>query len=302
MNRTIAAVIGLLAVFASSNCFDPTDAVPKKEQKEDKPPAAVINPISQDDLNDLLSKRLESGMGLTFASFSNMFFVHSHQLWNRGVGLATDSQKIAESTLQSPFPRFYKSTLREFLDAIALQCSAKWKFDPSSKFVKNLTKRQSPKDLAIFEFVEYSERPKPYDITLPKGWTTKDHGNWVQCVPEGKTVGVDIYESGAYSADNKGDEAELFKKVSSELSLEWAKRVSPKSSAKDMKTGKVGQYDAICFDAMVPSRANKNVRWRQWIFFVGNKCYFIVSTIFPEDESKIFPEVQSILQSFKAKG
>ena len=37
----------------------------------------------------------------------------------------------------------------------------------------------------------------------------------------------------------------------------------------------------------------------QWGLVVENKCYFVVSTIFPEFEDKIFPDVEAMLASFR---
>ncbi|HLX62952.1 MAG TPA: hypothetical protein VKX17_16895, partial [Planctomycetota bacterium] len=63
----------------------------------------------------------------------------------------------------------------------------------------------------------------------------------------------------------------------------------------------VGSFDALYFESMVPSQLKKEIRWRQWVFMDGERCYFIVSTIFPDNEAKIFPDVEKMLQSFKAK-
>jgi hypothetical protein len=314
MNTKLILTATLLANALFANAMTVAEAVPVKQKSSGnsigaKPlaiansesPSPSINPMTQDELNELLDKRLVSSMGLSFAHFSNMFFTYTYNHFNRAVGLATANEKIANATLSTPFPVFYKSSLREFLDAIALQTSSKWKYDATDKFVKNLTKHQSPKNIAIFEFIDYSDRPKPYEIKVANDWKVSDHGNWVQHTPPGESVGMDIYEMGSYSAPDKTQEADLLKRVPNEVALEWAKRVQAKASIADMKPAKVGPYDAIFFDAMVKSQLKKDVRWRQWVFMVGNKCYFIVSTIFPESESKVYPAVEEMLKSFHSK-
>jgi hypothetical protein len=107
---------------------------------------------------------------------------------------------------------------------------------------------------------------------------------------------------GTYSADNPADEAELFQKVRAEVALEWAQRVRRDATADDMKPAKVGDFDALHYTAMVPSQLGGELRWRQWVFMAGNRCYFIVSTITPDLEDEIFPDVEAMLGTFRSVG
>jgi hypothetical protein len=50
---------------------------------------------------------------------------------------------------------------------------------------------------------------------------------------------------------------------------------------------------------MAASKLGQEIRWRQWVFLVENRCYFVVSTILPELDKKIFQDVQQILASFQ---
>ncbi|MBX9725551.1 MAG: hypothetical protein K2X81_29405, partial [Candidatus Obscuribacterales bacterium] len=189
MNHKLILTATLLSSWLIASSATVAGAVPVRQKEsrssiggkpvaiaKSEAPSGAINPMTQDELNELLDKRLVSSMGLSFAHFSNMFFTYTYDHFNRAVGLATASEKTANATLSSPFPAFYKSSLREFLDAIALQTSSKWKYDATDKFVKNLTKHQAPKNIAIFEFIDYSERPKPYEIKLAGDWKVTDHG------------------------------------------------------------------------------------------------------------------------------
>jgi hypothetical protein len=64
-----------------------------------------------------------------------------------------------------------------------------------------------------------------------------------------------------------------------------------------------GSFGPRCLDdeVVMALQDGRTVRWRQWVFMVGNKCYFAVSTIFPQYEDRIFPDVQAMLASFTIK-
>jgi hypothetical protein len=191
--------------------------------------------------------------------------------------------------------------LREFLDAIALQTTSEWKYDPSSKYVKNEVEPNVPiEELAIFDFTA-TNREKPFEVTLVDGWKAVDKGNWLMCVPPSFPVGLDIYEMGNYSSADKATESAFRNKVRAAVALEWAQRVKENAVPDDLKRAKIATFDALFFESMIPSQLGKQIRWRQWVFMVDNKCYFVVSTILPEFENKIFPDVEKILASFRVK-
>ncbi len=267
----------------------------------EKGAAATIKPLTAEQLEQLLSSRLDGGMDFSFRQFANMFLVASRIHLGQAVGLMTSSEKIADSPLQSPFPRTYQPTLREFLDAIALQTHAAWKYDPSSKFLQSEVKGDSPVEgLAIFEFVR-TKREKPFEITLAEGWKSIDQGNWVMHVPPDFPVGMDIYEMGTYSSADAGSAKEFLDKVRADVALEWAQRVNEDAKSEDIKPAKVGSYDALYYESMIPSQLDKEIRWRQWVLVVDQKCYFVVSTILPELDDKIFPDVEKMLLTFRVK-
>jgi hypothetical protein len=259
--------------------------------------AVTIVPLTDAELEALLSHRLEGGMQGTFAQFSNMFFVGSGIRLPKAIALAAKSDRVAATPLNSPFPTSYKPTLREFLDAIALQTISEWSYT-TEDVVHRSGKPSGPIDhIAAFQFI-FKQRPKPYDFTLAEGWKGVDRGNWLMLSPPDFPVGLDIYEMGTYSADDKQAEPELFRTVRQDVAFEWAQRVSEGAKLDDMREVKVGEYDALYFEAMIPSQLNKDIRWRQWVFMVDNACYFVVSTILPENEMTIFPAVESMLATF----
>lgn len=265
----------------------------------DDAPKSAIKPLTEEQQGRLLKERLDGGMSYSFVQFANMFFVKSRLDLGLCIGLMTPSKDVAKATLTSSFPEFYKPTLREFLDAIALQTFSCWKYDPTDRYLEK-KKGVSLDDVAIFEFTPI-EREKPYEVTLAKGWKPVDRGNWTMFVPPTFAVGMDIYEMGTYSSDEKNHEKQLLARVPVEVSMEWARRVKKEAAQKDLQPAKVGAYDALFFESMIPSQSGAPVRWRQWVFMVDAKCYFVVSTIFPDRESTIFPDVEAMLKSFKPK-
>ncbi len=272
----------------------------KPADEAGKRPSAFLKPLTKEQQDKLLKERLDGGMGGSFSQFSNMFLVMSRIKLPYGVGLMTSSREIAKTELQRVFPEFYKPTLREFLDAIALQTSSEWKYDPTSKYFQSDVESGPVEGLAMFEFTA-TKREKPFEVALAKGWKSTDKGNWVMYVPPTFPLGMDIHELGSYSSDDKTKEKELLTKVPTEVSLEWAKRAKDKVDPKELKPAKVGPYEALYFETMMPLRDGSTIRWRQWVFMVDNKCYFVISTILPQFEDRIFPDVQAMVASFKIK-
>ncbi|MFH1022858.1 MAG: hypothetical protein V1809_05675 [Planctomycetota bacterium] len=272
----------------------------KPAPKADSHPPVLVKPLAKEQQDKLLQGRLDGGMENSFRQFSNMFLVMSRMKLAYGVGLMTSSPEIANTELHTVFPEFYKPTLREFLDMIALQTSSTWKYDPTSKYFESDVESKPVEDLAMFEFTK-TKREKPFQVTLPKGWKANDKGNWMMFVPPIFPLGMDIHELGSYSSDDKIKEKELLKRVPIEVSLEWAKRTKDKVDPKELKSAKVGPYDALYFETMMPFLDESTVRWRQWVFMVDNKCYFLVSTIYPKYEERIFPDVQKMVESFQIK-
>ncbi|WP_395749164.1 hypothetical protein [Prosthecobacter sp.] len=272
----------------------------KKDEFKSKIPLKVL---SDEEQAKLLAKRLEGSLGQSFGSFANMFMVRSQMDLRVCVGLKGMSREIAEAELQPVFPEFYKPTLKELLDAIALQTSSAWGYRKEDQFASSKVADTKEEDhVVIFSFTSVlaeAKPKKPYTLELAKDWKSEDRGHWVACIPPTFPVGMDVYELGTYSAAKKEDEAALFEKVRKEVALEWANRVKKDVKAADLKEAKVGSYEALHFDAMIPSREGKEIRWRHWVFMVDNACYFIVSTIYPEMEERLYPDVKQMLASFK---
>ena len=130
----------------------------KRPKTPDSPaadePASALDPenrkmprlatLSDEELKKLLDFRVVGGMGMTFGQFSNMYLVQSRLNIGVGIGLMADDRKIARTELRSPFPESYHPTMREFLDAVALQTFSEWKYDPTDKHFQSDVELNEP--------------------------------------------------------------------------------------------------------------------------------------------------------------
>lgn len=271
----------------------------EKEEKYDKKvPLKVLAPA---ELDQILQHRLKGGLSYDFKQFANMFFVRSGMDIGCNVGLSSADDEIAKAELQPVFPQFYKPTLRELLDTIALQTFSTWSYRREDQFLgSKVEEKEAQRDIIVVHF-QKTQRAKPYEVTLARDWKSEDRGHWTACIPPTAPVGMDIYETGAYSARDKATEPELFERVRKAVALEWAQRVKQGAQADDLKPAKVGPFDALFFESMIDARTGNKVHWRQWVFMVDNECYFIVSTIFPDDEKTFYPDVEGMLKTFRIK-
>jgi len=294
-------LIGMSMAACCAPAGAPAPESKKPNAEADERPGASIKPLTKEQQEKLLEERLDVGIGRSFGQYAKGFLVMSRLKLPYGVALMASSQEIAGTELQQVFPKFYKPTLREFLDVIALETSSKWKYDPTGKYFRSDVPRGPVDDLAMFEFT-CTKREKPYHVTVPKGWKSMDKGHWTMYIPPSFPVGMDIYELGSYSSDDKTQEKELFERVRTEVALEWAKLAKDRVDRNELKPARVGPYDALYFETMMPLRTGVTMRWRHWVFMVESKCYCVVSTILPQLEDEIFPDVEAMVKSFRIKG
>lgn len=297
-----AVLVGAPLAHAQQSEAKPQQPAPQQPAAAAKAKPTPFKPISDEQLKALLARRVKGGfVGHSFRGFANMFLVSSMLNLGHGVGLMTESPEIAKHEFSPGYPDFYEPTLHEFLDSIALQTGSEWKFEKTGKFVQSDAEVKKPiEGLAIFEFTK-AKRAKPYDLALAAGWKAEDQGNWVMHVPPTFPVGLDIYELGTFTADDTKDQANFMKELPKKISLEWAQRVSATATEKQLTAAHVGKYDALHFDTLVESQVGKKIRWRQWVFVADDRAYFVVSTILPELEAKIYPDVQAMLKTFGLK-
>lgn len=274
-----------------------------------------VRPLTAEQMQRLLSIRLNGGMGASFSQFANQFLVASRIQMGVGIGLMTPDPEIAEMLLRSPFPSTYEPTLHEFLDALALQTFSQWKYDPTNQYVRKQSEHggefheETPEeskssgeidDLAIFEFTKTkAQREKPFAVTVAEGWQAIDKGSWVMYVPPRFPVGMDIYEMGTYSPQGQDAMQDFYSGIRAAVALEWAQLVHEGAKPEDLRSAKVGAFDSLFYETTVPSSLGEDLHWRHWVFMVDNACYFVVSTLPPDREDKLLPDVERMLASFQ---
>lgn len=296
----------LFTLLLSANSNSASAAEPEANSK----PSVAVKTLSQADIDSLLKSRLNGGLGYTFSLYANQFFVGSALQLEKSVSLGSRSEKICEKRLMPVFPESYKPTLKELLDAIALQTNSDWKYNPVGDFVSVSKEPGGPPkkveekdglDIAVFEFTESTDRQKPYSIEMAPGWASQDMGHWTKYNP-GSTfpVGMDIYEMGTYSVDDAKDSGSL-KQIPKQILSEWAKRIRQNPDVLGFQTVKVGPFDAKLFECELEGKSGEKLLWHNWAFMNGNRCYFILSAYPKELHDKIFPDVEKMLKSFKIK-
>jgi hypothetical protein len=261
-----------------------------------------VKPLTSDEQNALLSKRINGGLGGTFESFANMFVVSSNISTGTTIGLVTESAEIEHISLTPVFADSYEPTLHEFLDAIAKQADSNWSYDPSGNFIHTDKSLQKPiEDIAIFEFKKCEQTRAPYTVQVSANWRTVQMGGVTHYVSPSNIPGMDIYESGKYSAASPDEEAKILKDLPSDIALMWAKRIKPSASKDELTHTHIGKYEAVMFKTQATAKGKQQVTWRNWGFRVGNRGYAILSTILLNEEDKLFPDVEAMLKSLEIK-
>ncbi len=299
LTRLGLTAVLLVGIFASTSMEPAMAGEGKPESEEEKYVEVPIKPLDKEELKELLQKRFNGKLGNDFKSFANVFFVSS-VLGNLGkmVSLSTKSKRISQSRLDSVYPETYQPTLKEFLDVIALETGSTWRYDPEAKASSTAGNTEAIENCAAFNFEEADRKP-PFKVKIADGWKKRTRAHSVIFVPPNFPVGMDIYQMGSYSADSKDKETQVLKEAPRNLALSWAKSLKKEAGPDDFKPAKVGKYDAVYFEADLKARNGEMIRWRQWTFMVGNKCYMVHSTIVPKLEDKLYPEVKAMLQSFE---
>lgn len=258
----------------------------------------ILNPTQ---LNALLKQRLNGTLGDNFGQFSNMFFVRSRIDLDTGIALTTKAPGVTECQLEPAFAYNYKPTLRELLDAIALETGTRWVYaDRSQVMVSNSPSNEIIDGMAIFDFVP-NQHKFTHEMTPAKDWKAVEKTNWVMYIPPIAPMAMDYHELGKVSADDKSKEAALIAKTAQDFALDQYRRAKPDAKLEDLKKTKVGAIDAYYFETPLPPTGPEKVRWRQWHFMIGNQLCYVISTILPDQEKALWPDVEQMIKTFNAK-
>lgn len=229
--------------------------------------------LSSDEQNKLLARRLQSGVITgNFGSYASLIFGVTN------IAIHTNDGQIGESELHSPFPTFYKPTIRELFDTIAMQTGSSWTYDPKT-------------DYWVFA---KPAKAKPFTITLVDEWTSDDRGVYISYKPPTYPVGMDIYYYGSYSADKKAEEAALWKQIRNSWAIGFASRAKRDVTIPEMSTVTIDGVEAVHFESLTP---RPGVVWRQWAFVKNGHAFVIVSTL-PQSDDKLRSAVESMVKSF----
>ncbi len=237
-------------------------------------PAQKRTALSSDEQNKLLSRRLPSAVITgNFGSFGSLMYASTN------IAIHTNDGQISDTQLRSPFPTFYKPTIRELFDAIAVQTGSSWTYDPKT-------------DYWVFA---KPAKAKPFSITLVDEWTSHDRGVYISYKPPTYPVGMDIYYYGSYSADKKTEEAALWKQIRNSWAIGFASRVKRDTTIYEMSSVTIDGVEAVYFQSPTP---RPGVVWRQWAFVKNGQAFVIVSTL-PESDDKLRSAVESMVKSFR---
>jgi len=230
--------------------------------------------LDKDGQERFLAQRKMSGEIVgTFDSFCSLLFAVND------VAIHTESNEINETKLQSVFPDFYKPTWKEVFNAIALQTRSTWRYDDK-------------RDFWVFAAPALQ---KPYSITLPDKWQPKDMGMWNGYKPPHYPVGMDVYYFGTYSADSGQSPAALWNKVRNFWAVNFASKLKKGVTVEEMQKVTVDGAEALYFEAPAP---RPNLLWRQWVFVIEGKTFFILSTL-PKDDKPAMTDVDGMIKSFR---
>ena len=232
--------------------------------------------LSAEQQSRLLSQRLPSGaIAGTFGSYASLLFATSD------VALHTDDEEIGGAELHSPFPDFYRPTLRELFDTIAVQTGSSWKYDPG-------------RDYWVFA---KPAAPKPFSVALAPKWASEERGIYTSYRPPTYPVGMDVYYYGVYSSDDPRQQVALWEKIRGVWAPSFASHLKRGVSVAEMRKVNVAGAEALYFETPAP---RPGVTWRQWAFVKDGKAFVIVSSL-PAEDKTLLADVEAMVKSFQVK-
>ena len=223
---------------------------------------------------EFLARRLPSGVITgTFSTFGSLLYAALD------IAVHTSDKEIGETELHSPFPDFYKPTVKELLAAIALQTKSSWVYDSQTTY---------------WTFAKPAA-PKHFSLKLADEWTSADRGFYVTYRPPSYPVGMDIYYYGSYSSDDPSQQTVIWKRVRDSWATGFASRLKSGVTISEMQPVAVDGVEALYFQAPAP---RPGVMWRQWVLVKNGHAFVIVSTL-ANNDTKLLADVESMVKSFR---
>lgn len=228
--------------------------------------------LNAEEQKKFISRRLRSGVITgTFAAYGSFLYA------TLDIAIHTDDKEIGDSELHSPFPDFYKPTIKELLDTIALQTKSSWSYNPKTGY---------------WTFAKPAPA-KPFSITLADKWTGEDRGVYVSYKPSTYPVGMDIYYYGRYSSDDSSQQV-IWERVRNSWAIGFASRFKRAVTISEMQPVSIDGVDSLYFQTLTP---RPGVMWRQWALVKNGHAFVIVSTL-PADNKDLLSDVESMVKSF----
>jgi hypothetical protein len=232
------------------------------------------SPLTNEQQSKFVARRLPSGtITGTFGAFGSFLYAALD------IAIHTNDKDIGNTELHSPFPDFYKPTIREMLDTIAVQTKSSWSYD-------------SHDDYWVFAKPAI---PKPLSVTLADKWITNDRGIYITYKPPTYPVGMDIYYYGTYSSDDPLQQASLWERVRNSWAIGFASHFKRDVTVAEMSKVSVDGVEALSFQIPTP---RPGVVWRQWALVKNGRAFVIVSTL-PTDDKQLLSDVESMVKSFR---
>lgn len=243
-------------------------------QAENGTPQTKVTALTADQQKALLSGRLNSGaVNGTFDSFTSLLFSFNN------IAMHTEDAGINNTKLNSPFPEFYKPTLSELFDTIALQTQSSWKYDPKTNY---------------WVFAKPALK-KPYSLTIADKWDTQDMGIYTGYKPATFPVGMDVYYYGVYSSDDSKKASSLWERVRNIWALNFASNFKRGVKIDDLKKVTVDGVEALYFEGPAP---RPGITFREWALIKNGKMFVIISTLPTEDKQSV-ADVEAMVKSFR---
>jgi len=233
-----------------------------------------VTPLTEKQQKELLLGRMQSGaITGTFDSYTSFLFAFTE------IAMHTEDGEINTTRLNSPFPGFYKPTVRQLFDTIALQTKSSWKYDAQRNY---------------WVFAKPAIQ-KPYSITVADKWTSRDMGIYTGYAPATFPSGMDIYYYGIYSAEDSKREASLLTDVRNMWALNFAANFKRGVTINDMKKVSVDGVEALYFETPAP---RPGIIFREWVFNKQGKMFVIISTL-PAEDKQAVSDVEAMVKSFR---
>lgn len=238
---------------------------------------------------------LGSSILVSFAKDSNISeFLHSpaplFPTWNTFEALAVDLKGAGIANIFSKSSRVLKRKFERVpgLDTRLRLCEY---FELIARQTKTTYHYEANGNTWMFE---EPEMPVPFKVKLAPGWRMEDRGIYCAFIPMIAPIGMDIYMLGRFCDKN----FEQLKEIRDAQALSWAKQIDYGANKTDMIPTTVDGCDALYYKckARVEGR-----QWRQWSFFKNGQMFLIVSTVDDKNESKLIPDVEKMVASFKVK-